>query len=114
MPFCGYITLPYHETLWTLLLYMAKSLYHLDVISNESMHFLVICCQFIEEVHMPPPFENMLEREVAHVLVHTELSESTQFNGLELSSILKAQLLAPTSRSWKSSVNGLFFVKLHI
>ena len=91
MPFCGYITLPYHETLWNLLLYTAKSLYHLDVISNESMHFLVICCQFIEGVHMPPPFENMLEREVAHVLVHTDLSESTQVN-------LKAQLLARTSR----------------
>ena len=91
MPFCGYITLPYHETLWNLLLYMAKSLYHLDVISNESMHFLVICCQLIKGVHMPPPFENMLEREVAHVLVHTDLSESTQVN-------LKAQLLAPTSR----------------
>ena len=40
---------------------------------------------------MPPPFENMLEREVAHVLVHTDLSESTQVN-------LKAQLLARTSR----------------
>ena len=40
---------------------------------------------------MPPPFENMLEREVAHVLVHTDLSESTQVN-------LKAQILAPTSR----------------
>ena len=86
---------------------MAKSIYYLDVNSNESMHFLVSCCQFIEEVHMPPPFENMLEREVAHVLVHIDLSESTQVN-------LKAQLLAPTSRSWKSSVNGLFFVKLHI
>ena len=77
---------------------MAKSIYYLDVTSNESIHLLVSCCQFIEGVHMPLPFENMLEREVAHVLVHTELSESTQVNGLELSSILKAQLLAPTSR----------------
>lgn len=75
---------------------MAKSIYYLDFTSNESMYILV-SCQFIEGVHMPPPFENMLEREVAHVLVHTELSESTQVNGLELSSILKAQLLSPTS-----------------